>query len=248
MLCRLSRRRYSTKISCLIRSVANVSEAKNGFFRNLYPCPSTNGTMTWNFCCEQEMGVTCCDNVLGFGSFGKDFAFFVPDGGNSSNASAPLLSLEPNSSLTSVLPLSSNTVSESVSSLFSITTPLSTDGSPVSTTSSCKPPPQSNDYVALGAGIGVPLGVLLLLALSFLLLMEHRRRKSSEKALNWIHVRDKSNEKAKARERRKFRLNNGLAVFGLGNSQQNAMELQGREIYEASSHPSPTGYDRGVAL
>ena len=78
--------------------------------------------------------------------------------------------------------------------------------------------------------------------------MEHRRRKSAEKALNWIHVRDKSKEKAKARERRKFTLNNGPTAFGLGNSQQNPMELHGREIYEATSHPSPTGYDTGISL
>lgn len=90
--------------------------------------------------------------------------------------------------------------------------------------------------------------MLLLLALSFLLLMEHRRRISSEKALDWIHVRDKSKEKAKARERRKFTVNNGPTVFELGNSQPNPMELHGGEIYEATSHPSPTGYDEGVAL
>ena len=92
------------------------------------------------------------------------------------------------------------------------------------------------------------MGVLLLLALSLLLLVEHRRRKSSEKALNWIHVRGKSKEKAKARERRKFTLNNGPTVSELGNSQQNPLELHGREIYEVTSHPSPTGYDKGIAL
>ena len=246
----MSRRRYSNNILCLIRSVANVGEAENGTFDNLYPCPSTTGTFTRSFCCAQEVGISCCDEILpNFIVFGLDFGFFLPHGDNSSSASAPLLSLEANSSLTSSLPLSSNmnTRSKSISSLSS-TTPLSANGSLVLTTSSCKPPPQFNDYVALGAGIGVPLGVLLLLALSFLLLMEHRRRISSEKALNWIHVRDKSKEKAKARERRKFTVNNGPTVFELGNSQQNPMELHGGEIYEATSHPSPTGYDKGVAL
>ena len=78
--------------------------------------------------------------------------------------------------------------------------------------------------------------------------MEHRRRKSSEKTLNWIYVRDKSKEKAKARERKNFTVNNGPTVFELGNSQQNPAELHGRETYEAASHPSPTGYDRGISL
>ena len=78
--------------------------------------------------------------------------------------------------------------------------------------------------------------------------MEHRRRKSSEKALKWIHVRDKSKEEAQARERRKVTVNNGPAVFGLANSQQNPLELHGREIYEATSHPSPTRSDTGISL
>ena len=246
----MSRRRYSNNILCLIRSVANVSEAQNGTWGNIFPCPSTTGTFTRSFCCQQGGDNSCCDKVLDFIAFGVGFAFFSPHGDNSSNASAPLLSSEATSSLTSVLPLSSNvnTNSESVSSLFSTTTTSSANGSLLLTTSSCKSPPQSNDYVALGAGIGVPLGVLLLLALSFLLLMEHRRRKSSEKALNWIHVRDKSKEKAKARERRKFKVNNGPTAAELGNGQQDPMELHGREIYEAIRHPSPTGYDRGVAF
>ena len=242
----MSRRRYSIKISCLLRSVANVSKARNNDFADLLPCPSVNGTFTGYFCCDQGGLSTCCDNLLDFDIFGRGFAFFAPQGGNSS---APPLSLEANSSVTSSLPLSSNmnTKSKSISSLSS-TTALSANVSLVLSTSSCRSPPQSNDYIALGAGIGVPLGVLLLLALSFLLLMEHRRRKSSEKKLNWIHVRDKSKEKAKARERRRFTVNEGRPMFELGNSQQKPMELHGREIYEATSHPSPTDYDRGVAL
>ena len=250
MLFRMSRRRYSTEISGLIRSVANVSEAQTGSFVNIFPCPTVNGTQTTHFCCAQAGHNTCCDKIINYDVFGAGFAFFSPYGGNSSSASAPLRPLEANNSLTSSLPLPSNvnTKSETGSLLFSTTTTLSANGSLVLTTSSCDPPSQSDDYVTLGAGIGVPLGVLLLLALSLLLLMEHRRRISSEKALNWIHVRDKSKEEAQARERRRLMVNNGPTVFELGNSQQNPMELHGREIYEATSHPSPTGYDTGISL
>ena len=243
----MSRRRYSIKNTYLKRSVANVSKVQNDYFTDLIPCPPVNGTYTNYFCCKRDGVSTCCDRLLDFTVFGKGFGFFPPHGDNSSNASAPLLSLEASSSLTSGPPLSSNvnTNSEPVSSLFSTTTTLSANRSLGLTTSSCKAPPQFNDYVAIGAGIGVPLGVLLLLALSFLLHMEHRRRISSEKALNRIQVRDKSKEKAK---RRKFTVNNGSAVFELGNSQPNPMELHGGELFEATSHPSPTGYDKGIAL
>lgn len=61
-------------------------------------------------------------------------------------------------------------------------------------------------------------------------------------------MRDKSKERAKARERRKFTVNNGPTAFEIGNSQQNPMELHGGEIYEANSNPSPTGYNNGIIL
>ena len=77
--------------------------------------------------------------------------------------------------------------------------------------------------------------------------MEHRRRKSSEKNLHWIRVRDKSNEKAKARRRRN-RMKNHTTVFELDDSQQNPRELQGGETYEATGLPPPTMNDGSVAF
>ena len=68
--------------------------------------------------------------------------------------------------------------------------------------------------------------------------MEHRRRKSSERTLKWIHVRDKSKEKAKARGRRNPRLDNHTTVFELGNG----------EVDEATGHCPPTGHERIVAI
>ena len=76
--------------------------------------------------------------------------------------------------------------------------------------------------------------------------MEHRRRKSTEKALKWIHVRDKSKEKAKTRERRNPRLNNDPTVFELDGRPRNPMELHDGERYETISHPLPPGYYSGV--
>ena len=250
-------RTYSSKISCLIRSVANVREAHNDGFVNIHPCPTVNGTGTNSFCCDNEWNITCCDKTIDWAVFGKGARFFIPhgdifflpNGDNSSSASAAPLSSEANSSPTSSHPLSLNApISDSTSSLSSTTTISSANGSLILATSSCTSPPQSNDYIALGAEIGVPLGVLLLLALSFLLLMEHRRRKSSEKTLNWIHVRDKSKEKAKARGRRNTRLNNHTTVFELGNSLQNPVELHGGEVYEATGLSPPTGNHSSVAF
>ena len=248
VLPRMSRRRYSVKVSCLIRGVANVREAHNDGFVNIFPCPTVNGTSTTSFCCNNGWNNTCCDKTFDWGAVGKGAGFFIPhgdifflpNGDNSSSASAAPLSSEANSSPTSShpLPLNVNSISNSTSSLSSATTALTANESLILATSSCKSLPQSNDYVALGAEIGVPLGVLLLLALSFLLLMEHRRRKSSEKTLNWIHVRDKSKEKAMARGRRNPRLNNHTTVFELGNG----------EVYETTGHSPPTGHERVVAI
>ena len=250
MLSRMHRRTYGTKVSCLICSVANVSEAHTDTFVNIYPCPSVNGTFTDVFCCKNQLDITCCDKPLYWSGFGEGAEVFLPHGDKSPSASTTLLSQEGGNSSTSSQPLSSNvnTISNSISSLRSTTTALSANGSLGLATSSCASPPRSNDYVALGAEIGVPLGVLLLLALSFLLLMEHRRRKSSEKTLNWIHVRDKSKEKAKARGRRNLRMNNHTTVFELGDSEQNPMELHGGGIYEAIRHSPSAGHDRSVAL
>ena len=238
MLSRMLSRTYSSKISCLIRSFANVSEAHTDSIVNIYPCPSVNGTFTSVFCCNNEWNITCCDQTLEWSGFGEGAEVFLPHRDTSSSASTTLLSLKRENSSTSYLPLSSNVTSNSISSLYSTTTALSANESLVLATSSCRSPPQFNDYVALGAEIGVPLGVLLLVALSFLLLMEHRRRKSSEKTLDWIHVRDSSKEKAKARGRRNPRLNNHTTVFELGSG----------EIYEATGHSPPTGHERVVAI
>ena len=250
MLSRMLSRTYGTELSSQIRRVANVSEAHTDTFVNIFPCPSINGTFTGVFCCNNEWNVTCCDKPLYWSGFGEGAGVFLPQGDKSPSASTTLLSLEGENSSTSNLPLSSNvnTVSSSISSLPSTSTASSANGSLVLATSSCASPPQSNDYVALGAEIGVPLGVLLLLALSFLLLMEHRRRKSSEKTLNWIHVRDKSKEKAKARRRRNPRMNNHTTVFELDNSQQNLRELHGGETYEATGLSPPTRHDSSIAF
>ena len=250
MLSRMPSRTYSSKISCLIRSVANVREAHTDSIVNIYPCPSVNGTFTSVFCCNNEWNITCCDQTLEWSGFGEGAEVFLPHGDKSFSASTKLLSLEGQNSSTSSLPLSSNvnTISNSIPSFYATTTALSANESLVLATSSCTSPPQSNDYIALGAEIGVPLGVLLLLALSFLLLMEHRRRKSSEKTLKWIHVRDKSKEKAKARGRRNPRLNNHTGVFELGNSLQSPVELHGGEVYEATGLSPPTGNDSSVAF
>lgn len=243
-------RTYGTKVSCLIRSVANVSEAHTDSSVNIYPCPSLNGSFTDVFCCNDLSKTTCCDKPIYWSGFGEGAEVFLPHGDKSPSASTTLLSLAAGNSSTSSLPLLSNVdrISNSISLLPSTTTALSANGSFVLATSSCKSPPQSNGYVALGAEIGVPLGVLLLLAFSFLLLMEHRRRKSSEKILKWIHVRDKSKEKAKARGRRNSKMNNHTTVFELGNSQQSPMELHGGEIYEATGLSPPTRDNRSVAF
>ena len=248
MLSRMSGWRYSIEICCLIRGVANVPQVHNDGFVNIYPCPTVEGTLADSFCCNNEWNITCCDKTFSWDAVGRGAEFFIPhgdifflpNGDNSSSTSAAPISSEVNSSPTSSHPLSLNVnpISNSTSSLSSTTTASSANGAPISDASSCKSPPRSNDYVALGAEIGVPLGVLLLLALSFLLLMEHRRRKSSEKTLDWIHVRDKSKEKAKARGRRNPRMNNHTTVFELGNG----------EVYEATGHSPPTGHERTIAI
>ena len=243
-------RTYGTKVSCLILSVANVSEAHTDSWANIYPCPSLNGTFTDVFCCNNQWDTTCCDNPIYWNGFGEGAEVFLPHGDKSPSASTTLLSLAGRNSSTSSLPLSSNVdiISSPISSLPSTTTALSANESLVLATSSCASPPQSNGHVALGAEVGVPLGVLLLLALSFLLLVEHRRRKSSEKTLNWIHVRDKSKEKAKARGRRNPRMNNHTTMYELGNSQQDPAELHGAETYEATGLSLPTRDDSSVVF
>lgn len=132
--------------------------ASRSWFSNLYPCPG--GSLTNSWCCGDTdeahyhtNTTSCCKQAFASINIGRPVN--NPTGSNTTT---------------------SNATSSTGNSTSSSTTPVSAVMTPPSASS-------TNKSAAIGAGVGVPLGVLLLVSLGFLFYRERRHRLQLERDL-----------------------------------------------------------------
>lgn len=156
-------------------NIANMCTVSMSTSSGLYPCPDVNGTATERYCCEDRSNTftsnACCDTPTFELNIISGFSLFLPQGEVSfGNATSPL----------SLSPAMSSSVVTPSTSAYALTTSLAHS---VQSSSSAQPAPSSKLPHSIGAGIGVPLAVLLFSAQSFILFREYRRRISVEKTM-----------------------------------------------------------------
>ncbi|PMD25451.1 hypothetical protein NA56DRAFT_642453 [Hyaloscypha hepaticicola] len=131
-----------------------------GYLGLIKPCSGDN----WS--CGCSLGVTCtCDN-----SGGTNFTMVPP---------SQLSTLASISGKTAITWTSSTTSSSTYSSIITSSTTSSTA---VTSTSSPPPAPSSNNDTKIGAGVGVPLGIIVLVASGLAFFFWRRSHKKSDGA------------------------------------------------------------------
>lgn len=205
-------------------------------FSVVYHCPYVNGSATGLWCCGAQEGspeanAGCCNTTLFDPMDSGGFQhFFVPEAEEASTTSTSTVvaTLSLSTTLTSATASGSTTSSLSASS--GTPTNLSNAQSAAKKTSST-----SNHDGAIGAGIGVPLGVLLLASLGALFLRERRRRLRAEEPTK----KDRSASLQREGEKRDYGFGaNELSDQGarqeMGNAPRWPAELNSRQVHEAA--------------
>ncbi|KAL2037405.1 hypothetical protein N7G274_009890 [Stereocaulon virgatum] len=187
--------RYLLLPSSAKYNIANMCTVNMDNFGALYPCPDVKGTLTERYCCQDLSNLNaCCEGQIVTIPLGGP-SLFLPHGDISfDNATSPLSLSSAMSS--SVASLSTSAYALATSLAYALQSASSADTEPSAQTEPsarpapsaqptplCRPSPSSKLPLSIGAGIGVPLAVLLFSAQSFLLFREHRRRTSAEKAM-----------------------------------------------------------------
>lgn len=137
------------------------------------------------------------------------------------------------STATSLTPAVSTPITASFSSR-----PASASNPASSTTKvSSKPTSSSNRPVAIGAGVGVPLGVLLLSGLAFLLYRERKQRLHAQKVTDAIYAAMKEKEARGIYQ--VYEMSKRAGRQALVYEQKRPGELNGRSsiVYEAEGQP-----------
>lgn len=190
------------------KDMADALTAATNSFSNVYSCPVKNGSFALSWCCgategSQQARDGCCNGPL----FTPDFGFAIAEIGvletecnttdtsssseltasSSSNSAAPSRSLATQWT-------SSNVALASTADRSPNPTPSSKETAAIATgvglavEPSSKPVAPSEKGVAIGAGVGVPVGVLLLSGLVLLFLRERRQRVQAQKVANDAHT------------------------------------------------------------
>ena len=165
-------------------------------YSNVYDCPPISGSATGTWCCgitENGYGasVGCCNGTTVFKpdfEKSREGALVIayanatnPDPSTLATSSPPFIT----SSNPSTLATSSPHFTTSPSSVISSISLIASEPAPTPTKTrvepSSNPSQPSRNSVALGTGIGVPVGALLLFGLVFLFLRERRRRVHAQK-------------------------------------------------------------------
>ena len=201
-------------------------EAAVHSFSNVYHCAWNNGSAAGDWCCGAQEGSAeaaagCCNTTLfsqsSTGGFGAFFASTYESNISATNNSA--------SSATQIIP-SSVPSNQAACSLGANST--ASQNAPKS-----KPQRQSREPVAIGVGIGIPLGVIAFGSL-LLLFRERKLRLHAERTSAIINDR---------RFNRGERTGRALAEAGshklpqeLGNEPKHPHELNSKEVYEVATH------------
>lgn len=178
----------------------------------LVPC--THGIVTGDFCCFSPARGNhgCCNRKFRLWQFGAANGAgmpFAPIGTQSTSLSA--------GSPTSSLPSTSTSAS-----LACAVTPASS--SPATISMSSIPQGSSSNLTAIGLGVGVPLGIILLLNLGFLVFRERRHRINTQQLIEEAIAAADEAHKAE-REYLGLSRELGHIVKGVG-------ELDSREVFE----------------
>ena len=143
---------------------------------------------------------------------------------SSTTSSSSALTTIGNAPTFPTLASSSSSASTTISDTPTVSPPSASPAtsSPINQSSSS---PSSSHYIAIGAGVGVPLGVALLLGLGFLLYREHKQRLKLESLLRDNLPRGKHEKVSQARAM------DGIPHELCGNYNN---ELGGNPIHEAN--------------
>ena len=165
--------------------IANINS-----YSNLYACPTVNGSATHIWCCGTAMDgygsdVGCCNGPTVFElDFGQGPLLLGPATATNPNpstlaTSSPLFTTSPS------LATSSSLFTTSPSSVITSTALIASDPTPIPTKIPIEPSSNTSQpwrsSVALGTGIGVPVGALLLCGLALLFVRERRLRIRAQK-------------------------------------------------------------------
>ena len=203
-----------------------TSEAATHSFSNVYHCPWNNGSAIGNWCCgaqegTAEAGLGCCNTTLfdidstgGFGTFfGSAYESNVSATNNSASTATQGI---PNS-----VPSNQAACSLGANSTASQNTPIS------------KPQQQSREPVAIGVGVGIPLGMIVFGSL-LLLFREHNLRLHAESTT--VIINGKRLHAGKSTGRALHERGNHNAPQELGQEPKHPHELYSRELYEVAAH------------
>ena len=184
-------------------------------YSHIYPCPDINGTFTHTFCCDaQEASDTgtsgCCDTRIYVVDFGKVLsgASSVQNSSSATNSSSSTTSATSHPSISSAPPQPSATQDSS-----------------------------SNKAVAIGAGVGVPLGVLLVAGFAYLWYLWHRERTSRrllEKRLSTIQSSSLHDQNSKTPSEGSTGYDHGLQIQELDYLPRRP-ELHSQSLVEVAS-------------
>lgn len=106
-----------------------------------------------------------------------------------------------------------------------------------STTSSSKPASSSNRSAAIGAGVGVPLGVLLLSCLALLLYRERKQRLRAQKVTDDIYAAMKVREAKGIYQGYEMSIQAGRQELGPNQKQLGELDTRSDNVYEADGQP-----------
>ena len=219
------------------KDLADATTAAIHSFSNVLPCPVNNGSYAGpSWCCGAQEGTEearagCCQTTL-----------FTPDFGVFANAEAVANTTDPKPS---TLATSSSHTATSPSFVSSPTSSISSEPAFISTSTftptqatvgpSSVPAHTSQKSVAVGAGVGVPVGALSLFGLVFLFLRERRRRIHAQKTTDNVYTA--AQERAREREGTTaggYSSRNHILLQELESRQRGPNEIDSREVHEAN--------------
>lgn len=184
-------------------------DVEMNYASNIVPCGHP-GTFSSSFCCHQgRAGVSCCNSTFG--------NIFGPPVGFAGDEEATTARSARSSRTSSTAPDSTSTPQHA----------LTTSGSSGKSAHTSASKGSKSSATAIGVGVGVPLGVLLISGLCFLLYKERKLRVKAETFVKNIGGTSESGHK----DRTEKRWSTGVPQE-LGHGQRRTPELQSRQIFE----------------